>query len=302
MKKIRIVKDSGLTIRPHEKKYFGWPQDVFLKTFFPQDCSYNIVDENEKADIACYGIGLKDDSVLRDDELNVYIGIENAKFWGPGGGGKDIFTNHCYYFFIRYNYFNSKKTNVFIHNDKNIETFSPHRCIPAVHCRIQYYNNMREYYKKSISEVPFEKKKLILFISQNGLNQNKINLANFLIQNKHQSDHISQYSNFLKNSSCYHSKELLTLFSNYKFIACFENSSTPGYITEKIFNVFFSKSIPIYDGAPDLQNFINPKSYIRLDSNILRNIEIIGNNKELYNEMLNSKKIQPKYENIKIEF
>ena len=45
-----------------------------------------------------------------------------------------------------------------------------------------------------------------------------------------------------------------------------ENSHNEGpYITEKIFNVFLSQSIPIYDGEPKINEYINKKSYIKLD-------------------------------------
>lgn len=47
----------------------------------------------------------------------------------------------------------------------------------------------------------------------------------------------------------------LTL-SNYQFALCFENCVYPGYITEKIFDCFLSKCIPIYYGAPDIDQYI----------------------------------------------
>ena len=76
---------------------------------------------------------------------------------------------------------------------------------------------------------------------------------------------ISQYPQ-LKNVTCYNSLELLKVFNQYKFIICCENSNTNGYITEKIFNVFCSRSIPIYNGAPDISTYINNKAYIGFDS------------------------------------
>jgi hypothetical protein len=47
--------------------------------------------------------------------------------------------------------------------------------------------------------------------------------------------------------------------SRYRFALCFENMAMPGYITEKIFDCFFVGTIPIYLGAPDVENYI-PKS------------------------------------------
>ena len=39
------------------------------------------------------------------------------------------------------------------------------------------------------------------------------------------------------------------LFKKYKFNICFENSSTPGYVTEKIIQSMYVNSIPIYWGT-----------------------------------------------------
>ena len=51
--------------------------------------------------------------------------------------------------------------------------------------------------------------------------------------------------------------------SNYKFCVCFENASNvEGYITEKIFDCFFSGCVPIYYGAPNIQNLIPNNTYI----------------------------------------
>lgn len=52
------------------------------------------------------------------------------------------------------------------------------------------------------------------------------------------------------------------IISNYKFNICFENVAYPGYITEKIFDAFLAKTIPVYFGAPDISNFIPLNSYI----------------------------------------
>lgn len=59
------------------------------------------------------------------------------------------------------------------------------------------------------------------------------------------------------------------VLSQYKFALCFENCIYPGYITEKIFDCFLAKCIPIYLGAPDIEKFIPSNLFIdmRLFSN-----------------------------------
>ena len=71
-----------------------------------------------------------------------------------------------------------------------------------------------------------------------------------------------------------------------------ENTHQEGYITEKIFNVFQAGAIPIYDGAPDINNFINPESFLSFDDDdILEKIDYLKDNEKEYNKIINAKKI-----------
>jgi hypothetical protein len=55
----------------------------------------------------------------------------------------------------------------------------------------------------------------------------------------------------------------IELLSNYKFCLCFENlTDVKGYFTEKIFDCFKAKCIPIYWGASDVETFIPPDCFI----------------------------------------
>lgn len=53
---------------------------------------------------------------------------------------------------------------------------------------------------------------------------------------------------------------------HYKFSIAFENSSYPGYLTEKIMDPFLVGSIPIYWGDPLAHLDFNPKSFINAAS------------------------------------
>lgn len=48
----------------------------------------------------------------------------------------------------------------------------------------------------------------------------------------------------------------------YTFAVCFENMILKGWITEKIFDCFFAGTIPIYWGAPDIQEYVPPECFI----------------------------------------
>ncbi len=52
------------------------------------------------------------------------------------------------------------------------------------------------------------------------------------------------------------------MLGRYQFALCFENCEYPGYITEKIFDCFFSGCIPVYKGAPDVGNYIPADLFI----------------------------------------
>lgn len=85
--------------------------------------------------------------------------------------------------------------------------------------------------------------------------------------------------------------------SNYKFSLCFENSSTSGYLTEKLIQAFAAKTIPIYWGDPDVlgkiengKGGINPKAIVLVDQNnpqkALKFIKELNENQELYLSMI----------------
>lgn len=66
----------------------------------------------------------------------------------------------------------------------------------------------------------------------------------------------------LKNLNPQPCEDKFKTISGYKFAICFENVSYPGYITEKIIDCFVAGAIPIYLGAPDVQDFIPKESFV----------------------------------------
>lgn len=73
----------------------------------------------------------------------------------------------------------------------------------------------------------------------------------------------------------------------YKFAMAFESKSYPGYVTEKICDIFKSNTIPIYWGTKDVIKDFNPKSFINANdfSNFDELIEYIikvDNDDQLY--------------------
>lgn len=61
------------------------------------------------------------------------------------------------------------------------------------------------------------------------------------------------------NGKCNSKFEVL---QNYEFCLCFENMSMNGYITEKIFDCIYSGTIPLYLGAPNINDYIPENVFI----------------------------------------
>jgi len=52
------------------------------------------------------------------------------------------------------------------------------------------------------------------------------------------------------------------VLSSYEFCLCFENMVMDSYMTEKLFDCLYTGCIPIYYGAPDIADYVDPGAYI----------------------------------------
>jgi hypothetical protein len=59
-------------------------------------------------------------------------------------------------------------------------------------------------------------------------------------------------------------QEKLETLSRYRLSLCLENSAFDGYVSEKIFDCFFTRTIPIYLGAPDIERYVPAEAFIDL--------------------------------------
>ena len=284
--KIRLLEGEKNHIVDEITAYHQIPKQTFLDMYFTKKHTYEFVDEKEAADICIIGIQHTDNSLLRDKEKNILFCVEN------------LHANRKHYqHFNRFNDFNNNKIDVYLYNHfSNMVITDNYKMYPQINFRIEYFNKIKDTFK--IPNVSFQYKKFALFTSQNLLNENKRKILIDLMKIG-KVDFINHFDH-LKNKTCYHDIELIKLYSQYKFIICFENSKTPGYITEKIFNVFLSKSIPIYDGAPDIGDFISDHSYITYDNNIVKKIILLNKNPMVYNKIVQNNKISKKYKKINL--
>ena len=277
MLKVRFSEKSKQLIvsKDEQKNYFELLDTQAIEIFLPDKYNYEIVDEDQAADICIVGIQHTDNSLLRANEYNIFLSVENFS----------VGRTH----YKHWNKFNRDKNpliSTYIYNDI---AHPINNIIPVVYSRIKYFNSIYSSFESIRLAIPFEQKKFCLFTSRNGLNSNKQLIINQLSKID-KIDFLDQYDDVLKDKSCYNSPELIQIYSQYKFIICFENSKTDGYVTEKIFNVFLSGSIPIYDGAPNITDYIVPGSFIQYDNNIVKKVTMLANNQILYSAVVNKNK------------
>jgi hypothetical protein len=56
-----------------------------------------------------------------------------------------------------------------------------------------------------------------------------------------------------------------SLYKKFKFVVAFENCQIKGYISEKMINPLLAGAIPVYLGAPDIDEHINPNCFINVN-------------------------------------
>ena len=104
-------------------------------------------------------------------------------------------------------------------------------------------------------------------------NPSDLKFCNFVYSNKKASERIE----FYKKLECYKPidsggkilnniggrvRDKMEFLKNYKFTIAFENSSYPGYTTEKIMQPLIANTIPIYWGNPLIARDFNPDCFI----------------------------------------
>jgi len=113
----------------------------------------------------------------------------------------------------------------------------------------------------------------------------------------------------MNNTTCpgnHEDPEYFKFIEKYKFMICFENKSQPNYFTEKLINSYYGKTIPIYWGCSNVNDYINmdailylPPNFTQLDvDQLIEKIKFLDNNDFAYNQMYQ----QPLFKNITDEF
>ncbi len=280
--KVRILSDTGCFLNKNTKLYTYMPQ--LFEYFFPDCFHYKVVLIEEPADICIFSVCLNDKTLLRDNEINILISIENISYW------------NWYAHYTKYGDYGNDKVDIFMYNHKfKVEKTAKYLTIPTAIQRIEYFKKTEN--KISFKETKFQDKKFAFIINSSSLNNNMINRCKNFLSNYGDIDVINNYSERLKDVGIYNTPKFLEMFNEYKFIICIENSCSNGYITEKIFNCYHAKTIPIYNGCEIAPHYFNKKSYI--NANCIESygslIENLRDNEERYNSFVSQNKISEFY-------
>jgi len=139
----------------------------------------------------------------------------------------------------------------------------------------------------------WKKRKFCCFVVSNGKSKKRLEFFEFLTTQ----ERIDSGGRFMNNIDGPVDNKL-DFIRGYKFVIAFENSSFPGYVTEKILEPFLTNSIPIYWGNPFIQNDFHIDAFINIEDsskyqdvyNLMKKIE---ESDELIFNVLTSQKLDP---------
>jgi alpha(1,3/1,4) fucosyltransferase len=138
--------------------------------------------------------------------------------------------------------------------------------------RILKFNYSVDIFNYSGEIIPYNRRKLITNISGNKESRNKDELYSARVEVIEYIESLA-LENFDLYGTGWTNKHYKTYkgivaskadaYSNYKFALCFENQKNlKGYITEKIWDCFISKTIPIYWGAENIEEYVPKACFI----------------------------------------
>ena len=117
----------------------------------------------------------------------------------------------------------------------------------------------------------------------------KERIAFFKVLSKYKK--VDSVGSVLNNNGNVYIKDKMEFINTYKFTIAFENSSYPGYSTEKLIQPLLQGSIPIYWGDTEIERDINPDCFINTHNfdcfeDVLTRIKEIDNDDVLWKKYI----------------
>ena len=259
----------------NKDRYAMGSEDKLIRYFFP---------ENINIDINAHIYGIQHDGNIVTNPINIMICVENC-------------AHHKHYkHYNRFGNFGNDGIHVYFYNHIDRTTVTDtYIAIPVIYSQMRYFS--RYYGEISPSTtIPFHERKFCLFATspRDYMRNEKMRIIG-LLSSMGQCHDIKGYSHLIHDKSCYHSTELLDVFNQYQFVFVSENSIGDGYITEKIFNCLFARTIPIYYGSKKISNYINKRAFIEVDLDNLHETREQINEQLVSGDMIDAPKVADNY-------
>jgi len=237
-----------------EQNYFSMQSfDKFVKYFFDFDFIH-ISDTTDTTDSHGVIHDIQDDvsGNISGNKLNIMLCVENCP------------ANSWYKHYNKFNSYGNPNISIYLygHIDRVVQTEN-HIAIPVIYLQLNYFIKFYTSIKPSIY-TPFKDKDFCIVASR--LDTAEKRQIYQTLKDIGCCRHISEFKKDIKQTSMYHSDELLNLFNRFKFVFVCENSIADGYITEKIFNCFLARSVPIYLGTNSVERYFLPSKFINASS------------------------------------
>lgn len=272
----------------------------YMKAEFLTKDDYNFFESTE--DFAYLFLGSYDQRFMDSDKtLNIYS-IQEIDIPPPKEGELNVlwcFENCNYHKHYKhhnkYGDYGDKNIQIYIYNhiDKIVKT-DDYIAFPLLWIRLKFFEKHYESYKPIINRTK-EQQKFSVLMTPNFHNKKiKYGLLQ-LCSTIDKSYHIYDFKNYVKHLTTFLNPKFIDFINNFRFAIVCENSPSDGYITEKIFNCYHARVIPIYYGNHP-ERYFHEGSFI--DASKLSFQEIkdkiieLKNNDELYNEMINHPKLK----------
>lgn len=257
--------------------------------------------ENVEA-FAYYFLGSYDERFINCDKTLIIYSIQEDEIPPPKDGELNVLwcfenCNHYthYKHHTKYGDYGDENIQIYIYNhiDDIVKT-DDYIAFPLLWIRIMFFEKHYNDYKPSIIKNKEQQKFNILMTPNFHNKEIKSNIYN-LCSTIDKTYSIYNFKKQIDNLTIYLNTNFINFINIFRFAIVCENSDSDGYITEKIFNCFHARVIPIYYGN-------NPEKYFHecsfIDARKLSLKEIkekiieLKNNDELYDKMINHPKLK----------
>lgn len=137
-----------------------------------------------------------------------------------------------------------------------------------VHRHIDYLNPAQWFFYPPKYINYKRKNNIIAIVSSKYIDTGHINRVDFIKYVEEQGYDIidvygySNYHNFKNYKGTIEDKSII---QEYKYILSAENNNEYNYATEKLWEAYIAYTLCIYDGCPNIDNYVDPNSYIKIN-------------------------------------